>query len=474
MNSAIFRYLVAVQLAAADAAARSYEVGVIQRTPVPRLAREDVDALGALARRGWSLKRRHDTRNETSHAFLLPPGPNERVTEFDCAAIDHELRAIQRSIDQLSFTLYNVSPADQTTIEAWAKNAETASDDEFEDDPVADIDKQADAPNSALLSWLVGAAFGRFDTRIAAGKRQIPADPGPFDPLPFRSPGMLPEGESPDFTPPAILVDDSGREHDLASQIASAGASAGCSAPDDPRQWFAREFFSLHIKMYSKSRRKAPIYWQLAPPSASYSVWLYIHAFTKDTLYKVQNEFAGPKLKHEERKLESMCADKAPSKELAAQQQFVEELRAFLDEVKRVAPLWNPDLDDGVIINAAPLWRLFPQHKPWQKECKECWDKLCAGEYDWAHLAMHLWPERVVPKCATDRSLAIAHDLEDVFWQEIDGKWKARSKATRDLDAIVRERTSPAVKNALQSLLNAPSQGASARGRSKRKAKVDA
>ena len=39
---------------------------------------------------------------------------------------------------------------------------------------------------------------------------------------------------------------------------------------------------------------------------------------------------------------------------------------------------------------------------------------------------MHLWPERVVPKCATDRSLAIAHGLEEVFWVEgTDGKWTA-------------------------------------------------
>jgi hypothetical protein len=29
------------------------------------------------------------------------------------------------------------------------------------------------------------------------------------------------------------------------------------------------------------------------------------------------------------------------------------------------------------------------------------------GKYDWSHVAMHLFPERVVPKCATDRSLAI-------------------------------------------------------------------
>lgn len=61
----------------------------------------------------------------------------------------------------------------------------------------------------------------------------------------------------------------------------------------------------------------------------------------------------------------------------------------------------------------------MPQHRAWQKECKECWDSLIAGEYDWSHMAMHLWPERVVPKCADDRSLAIAHDLEEFFWEPI-------------------------------------------------------
>jgi len=70
-----------------------------------------------------------------------------------------------------------------------------------------------------------------------------------------------------------------------------------------------------------------------------------------------------------------------------------------------------------------------PGHRPWQKELKAKWAELAAAKYDWAHLAMHLWPERVVPKCATDRSLAIAHGLEDVFWEETgDAKWRARPR----------------------------------------------
>lgn len=54
----------------------------------------------------------------------------------------------------------------------------------------------------------------------------------------------------------------------------------------------------------------------------------------------------------------------------------------------------------------------------------------------WSHLAMRLWPERVVPKCAEDRSLAVAHGLEDVFWVEgADGTWTARKRPTKDVDA---------------------------------------
>lgn len=136
---------------------------------------------------------------------------------------------------------------------------------------------------------------------------------------------------------------------------------------------------------------------------------------------------------------------------------FVEELSTMLDEVKRVSPLWDPDLDDGVVLNFAPLWRLVPQNRAWQRELRAAWSSLLAGVFDWAHLAMRLWPERVVPKCVKDRSLAIAHDLEDVFWfEDADGKWQARPAPTRTLGELIVERTSPAVKAALASLLEAP------------------
>jgi hypothetical protein len=286
---------------------------------------------------------------------------------------------------------------------------------------------------------------------------------------------MYPECEEPTDRPD-ILVDDEGHPDDLAARAVAVAERVKVDAPENLRAWLAKHFFTLHIRMYSKSRRKAPIYWQLATPSAGYSVWLYLHAFSKDTLFRVQNDYVAPKLAHEERRLESLTSElrdgstAAQRKQLAAQEGLVEELRGLLDEVKRVAPLWNPDLDDGVIIHFAPLWRLVPQNKAWQKELRATWDTLCEGKYDWAHLAMHLWPERVVPKCATDRSLAIAHGLEDDFWVEgTDGKWSARQTPSRSVEDLINERTSPAVKSALRSLLEAQAPVGATRRATRRK-----
>jgi hypothetical protein len=82
---------------------------------------------------------------------------------------------------------------------------------------------------------------------------------------------------------------------------------------------------------------------------------------------------------------------------------------------------------------------------------------------------MHLWPERVVPKCTTDRSFAIAHGLDEVFWKvnpQDPGKWIS-CKVTEDgVRGILAERTSAAVKAAVQSLIEAGgNEGAPRRGR---------
>jgi len=65
------------------------------------------------------------------------------------------------------------------------------------------------------------------------------------------------------------------------------------------------------------------------------------------------------------------------------------------------------------------------------------WKKLEAGEYDWAHLAYTLWPERVKQVCETDRSIAIAHGLEHLCKVEVkQAKRKGRKKAESETETM--------------------------------------
>lgn len=116
VNSQAFGYIVAIQLAAADAAARSYEVGVIQRTPLPEISDAIRQQLAAKARRAWSIQRELDTTNETSHAFILPALLRAQLGGWDPDALKAELQHIQAEIDAIAFDLYGFSPEDRAAV----------------------------------------------------------------------------------------------------------------------------------------------------------------------------------------------------------------------------------------------------------------------------------------------------------------------------------------------------------------------
>ena len=43
-------------------------------------------------------------------------------------------------------------------------------------------------------------------------------------------------------------------------------------------------FFAEHLSRYSKSRRKAPIYWPLQTSDGRFTLWIYYPRLTQDTL----------------------------------------------------------------------------------------------------------------------------------------------------------------------------------------------
>lgn len=365
----------------------------------------------SFARRGIGLCLKLESMDETSPHFQLPDCiADARQSQQLRAQIADDLANLYRSIDELADECLGVSDSDLTAERRDALVPQFAAFREIR----SDKDRKADA-----LMWAVGVAFGRFDWRLATGERSVPPEPDPFDPLPTKSPGMLPDCAAPFHGHAGILVDDRGHPHDLAHLVEEVLARVDFAVPEDVRLWLQRDFFAFHLQRYSKSRRKAPIYWPLSTTSGSYTLWVYYPSLTSQTLYTAINDFVEPKLKQVCDDVTSLrskgsARSRDDEKQFESLQAFELELIELRDTLLKIAPTYKPNHDDGVQVSAAPLWPLF-RHKPWQKVLKESWAKLEKGDYDWAHLAMNYWPERVREKCKTDKSLAIAHGLEDLY-----------------------------------------------------------
>lgn len=447
----------------------------IRPVPVTDLGDSDREAIGALTLEVVRIKQNWDTTSEISPIFLAPAW-GLLCSEASVAALsevcaerrhqDSEAISERRSrINQIVLSSTLLGKEDLNEIQALLDSYP-------EDEP--NIDGLLSSPKTrpdedisqTSVSYFIGIAFGRWDIRYATGEKEPPPLPDPFDPLPVCPPGMLQNDQGLPAEPkdvPAdyplriswggILVDDEGHPEDIVARVQDAllviwGDRADAIEQEacdilkvkSLRDYFGNpnKFFADHLKRYSKSRRQAPIYWPLSTPSGSYTLWLYYHRLTDQTLYTCINDFIDPKLAEVSGDLNRLqgveqrsTADERELERLADLKQELTDMRA---ELLRVAQLpYKPDLNDGVIINAAPLAKLFSLKK-WQKSCQDCWDKLQAGDYDWAHLAMHIWPKRVLEKCKTDKSLAIAHNREDLYVEppEPTKKKRGRKKAAQE------------------------------------------
>jgi len=475
-----------------------YELGYLASVPMPAVPADLSDQLRRLADEAIRVQRRTHSGLQTSHSFTYPEtlhatGPTlatrEAAWRSQTMHSKAKLVAAEAEIDDVAFRLYGISNDDRRQIDdgfsgVTSSGVEADTDPDTEDQPGAVQDADSVALVEALLEWALGTALGRFDIRLAIGERQLPSDPDPVDALPMCSPGMLqsesglPVSDAPDdypleLPPHGILVDDPGHVWDVVARIEAvlqlvAGELAHAwiheieaTVGRDLRDWLRRLGFERHLKRYSLNRRKAPIFWHLGPKSREYGLWVYSPAATRDTLFRIQNDYVEPKLKASERRLIELSqhAGANPSsqqrKSVATENSIVEELRSFREQVALVAPLWTPFRDDGVILNCAVLSRLF-SHQPWQNECATRWRELSAGKFDWAHCAMHLWPDRVVGTCARNRSIAISHGLAADLWEESeDGKWTPRADAAAQSARLVAARQSPALRSSLNAYVRA-------------------
>ena len=260
-----------------------------------------------------------------------------------------------------------------------------------------------------LVSYLVGTAFGRWDVR-SFGKDQIPQDPWAAVPsVPLGSlcdsqgmpSGVAPPGYPIELPGDPILVDDPGHKWDLATRVREASSAvfqghdeldAAIAAVGSPdlRAYLATGFFGHHLAQYSQSRRKAPIYWKLGISSGAWSLWLYYPDLTRNSLFAIWRA-AQDKLRRTEsiaRDLQERgaggTADRASRERLENLELLADELRSFAEGAEFVAESgWEPDLNDGAVLCAAPLEPLIAAQS-WRQEAARRAGELKKGKYPWA------------------------------------------------------------------------------------------
>ena len=170
----------------------------------------------------------------------------------------------------------------------------------------------------------------------------------------------------------------------------------------------AQSFWRYHFQMY----RKRPVYWPFQSPNRRYTVWVFHERFGPDTLFRIRNEFVEPRLRLAEREIADLrvqaAKNRRAARELDRMLDLADDLGKFAAILKGIAERgYTSQIDDGVLINAAPLHVALPS---WP-DTRATWKELEAGKYDWAHQAMAYWPERVRAACLSNKSFAIAHGL---------------------------------------------------------------
>jgi hypothetical protein len=373
-----------------------FEVGDVNRLPVLRVDSADVIFSGLMHAFGL-----HESHRESSIEFCFP------------------------------------GPSPWRYAQVWAQQAV----DRPEGAPLPEYIEELDPePPTDHLSFALGVALGRFASVDEQGHPITSNQSGILDPAAADLSHALHAG--------ILFLDGSLDENDQRDDLGQAAAAplhqawarhGSAIAPNrNLRNWLRLDFFNdVHKGMYENR----PIHWPLSSASKSFVAWLNIHRIDSRTLKVLLADHLIPTRSRIDGELDDLRQVRNSNDRKAAREadtrigkltRWREELQAFIDAVEQCADhgppptdgrcpereqdaIYDPDLDDGVMINSSALWPLL---EPQWKDPKKWWKELASAQgkkdYDWAHLAMRYWPTRVDAKCQQDPSLGVAHGC---FWR---------------------------------------------------------
>ncbi|GIX04291.1 MAG: hypothetical protein KatS3mg114_0160 [Planctomycetaceae bacterium] len=353
----------------------NFQVGDLARLPIPT---QSSPRLEALVEQAIELAKQDSREDETTWDFVEPPPWPDGLQQV--AGRHAQLAEIERQIDEEVYRLYGISPEDRAAIETELESPPMHTDEhgsDSDDETASETQDASDAirvdPSSSVaisqlaqdwISWAVGKVFAEQAFIEAVEKF---AD--------------------------AVLHQLEARHGEAAAEAIIRQACGEGPVRQRLADDLAGPFFKRHLSQY----RKRPIYWLLQPPRSRFGVWLFARRYDKDTLFKILLQVVEPKIRLETSRLDSLRSEKVAAgesgkearrlaREIEKQEDFLSELRDFEEKLRRAANLHlDPDLNDGVALNIAPLWELVP----W-KDAKKYWDELMEGKYEWSSIGKQL------------------------------------------------------------------------------------
>lgn len=354
----------------------SWEVGVIKRLPVPQANAKQSERVASLAKAIHAAKREWDIGNEISTSFERPwvtRHPDAKtlsdgldgVLEAEASA-ENQIQATYIDLNTEAYKLYAIPDVTRVQIEK-----------SLGERPPEVIWPQMEGKTTEqkrmehvwrLLSFAVKRVIDSDDDGIVPFNRSTGETP-------------LPERVRQELATLFPGRDESQLEVEIVNELKrSVKGYRRCASLDD---WLANAYFEYHAGLY-KSR---PIYWHVASAqgtsSFAFGALVHYHRFDKNRMQKLRASYVRDTI--EELRRDAGLADKAGRAddrvELQAKLEEVQALDKKLQllqeghhegaeggdrDFRILTPWkepakrpkgWNPDLDDGVKVNIAPLDR---------------------------------------------------------------------------------------------------------------------
>jgi hypothetical protein len=414
----------------------NFQVGDIARIPLTNQSSEHIRTLVSQA---INLAKTESIEDEITYDFIAPNWTNSLAKTLQALSQrQSESTQIEQEINKEVYHLYGIGEEDREAIEAELNTGNLGLDEETEDNTEIEETTATETANLSSvelslrwISYAVGIVLGRFKIGIpnTLGK-------GNFIPELAEKLRQIKDNDG-------IATLERNHPDDLASKVEQAlelmlgenhaieVIQTALGEKQDTltllRNYLDKDFFKYHIQKY----RKRPIYWQLQSAKKNYSIFMYHEKITPDTLPLIRgSRYLGGKINytqsqinelHNQIKTAEARQKKALEKELEKLENLLNELEIFDQRLATILNVqndrgetvgWRLEIDDGIILNLAPLYELIPA---WKTEPKKYWEKLQAGDYDWSYTAMRYYPNRVQEKCKKNKSLAIAHNCLDVY-----------------------------------------------------------